>query len=451
MATYLREASVTGLYGDRDLQVVIPAEDSIAFIHGPNGIGKSTLLRLLLNLLTFNFPSLARIPFESATVTLAADDAEDVLVEVRRARDAWSLEVTIDGHTWPIEVFTAAEERAFTRYLEEFLPELVLLPNGRWWDERTASEYTLREVLAIVAERAPTGSAGRLGYDPSLAQAMPSIDVEYIGADRLRNDLAPLLRGERDAFELSGEAGSGYAGAGGSTAALFRHRRALAHGIAGARADAAAVARSLDQTFPARLVADAGRFALTGPELVESFAALDGQYAELARVGLVEDVVQAEPELPDDAPEWMRMALTLWLSDAQAKLEPLRALGTRIELFLRLARRKLADKDFEVNARDGFVIRTAAGYELAPTALSSGEQHQLLLLYRMIFRDSGRRLFLIDEPEISLHVGWQEEFVADLVEIAGVNDSQFLLATHSPLIIGERYDLLVDVTGADSL
>ncbi|MFM2438083.1 MAG: hypothetical protein RLZ55_900, partial [Actinomycetota bacterium] len=92
-----------------------------------------------------------------------------------------------------------------------------------------------------------------------------------------------------------------------------------------------------------------------------------------------------------------------------------------------------------------------AGYELAPTALSSGEQHQLLLLYRMIFRDSGRRLFLIDEPEISLHVGWQEEFVADLVEIAGVNDSQFLLATHSPLIIGERFDLLVDVTGAESL
>jgi hypothetical protein len=236
-----------------------------------------------------------------------------------------------------------------------------------------------------------------------------------------------------------------------TTTTNIKHTRDKTQAIPRSRAEAAAAARRLDQTFPARLVADAGRFALTGPELAESFAVLDTQYAELARLGLVEDVVQAEPELPDDAPEWMRMALTLWLSDAQDKLEPLRALGTRIELFLRLARRKLADKEFEVNARDGFVIRTAAGYELAPTALSSGEQHQLLLLYRMIFRDSGRRLFLIDEPEISLHVGWQEEFVADLVEIAGVNDSQFLLATHSPLIIGERFDLLVDVTGAESL
>ena len=130
MATYLREASVTGLYGDRDLQVRIPATDSIAFIHGPNGIGKSTLLRLLLNLLTLNFASLARIPFSAASVTVRMDDADparDFVVEVRRASDDWSLTVTIDGVAWPVEVFTAADERAFTAYLEEFLPELVLL------------------------------------------------------------------------------------------------------------------------------------------------------------------------------------------------------------------------------------------------------------------------------------------------------------------------------------
>lgn len=456
MATYLREASVTGLYGDRDLQVRIPATDSIAFIHGPNGIGKSTLLRLLLNLLTLNFASLARIPFSAASVTVRMDDADparDFVVEVRRASDDWSLTVTIDGVAWPVEVFTAADERAFTAYLEEFLPELVLLPNGRWWDERTAAEFTLREVLTVVADRAPTGAAPRLGYDPALAEAMPAIDVEYIGADRLRNDLAPLLRRERDAFALSGEtaSGAGYPGAGGSTAALFRHRRALAQGIADARSEAATLARSLDQTFPSRLVADADpASALSDAELATAFAALDAEYQALARLGLVEAVGQSAPQLPAAAPEWMRMALSLWLADARAKLDPLRALGIRIELFLRLARGKLADKEFQVDAADGFVIRTASGHDLSPSALSSGEQHQLLLLYRMIFRDSGRRLFLIDEPEISLHVGWQEEFVADLLQIAAINDSQFLLATHSPLIIGDRYDLLVDVTGADS-
>ena len=308
MATYLREASVTGLYGDRDLQVRIPPPTPSPSSTDPTASAKSTLLRLLLNLLTLNFASLARIPFSAASVTVRMDDADparDVVVEVHRARDDWSLTVAIDGVAWPVEVFTAADERAFTAYLEEFLPELVLLPNGRWWDERTSSEFTLREVLTVVADRAPTGAAPRLGYDPALAEAMPAIDVEYIGADRLRNDLAPLLRRERDAFALSGESasGAGYPGAGGSTTALFRHRRALAQGIADARSEAATLARSLDQTFPSRLVADADpASALSDAELATAFAALDAEYQALARLGLVEAVGQSAPQLPARPP-----------------------------------------------------------------------------------------------------------------------------------------------------
>jgi len=55
-------------------------------------------------------------------------------------------------------------------------------------------------------------------------------------------------------------------------------------------------------------------------------------------------------------------------------------------------------------------------------------------------------ILLIDEPEISLHVIWQEEFMADLEEIAKVRKQQMIIATHSPQIIGNRWKHCYDLT-----
>lgn len=69
--------------------------------------------------------------------------------------------------------------------------------------------------------------------------------------------------------------------------------------------------------------------------------------------------------------------------------------------------------------------------------LSSGEKQILVMLAQLIFRESKKKIgsvFIIDEPEISLHIEWQELFVAS-VRMASPN-TQFILATHSPSIIG---------------
>ena len=52
-------------------------------------------------------------------------------------------------------------------------------------------------------------------------------------------------------------------------------------------------------------------------------------------------------------------------------------------------------------------------------------------------------LILIDEPELSLHIAWQEEFVPDLMAIAELSRLDFLLATHSPYIVGNHEALMV--------
>ena len=72
-------------------------------------------------------------------------------------------------------------------------------------------------------------------------------------------------------------------------------------------------------------------------------------------------------------------------------------------------------------------------------ALSSGEQHLIVLIGRLIFETSKESLVLIDEPEISFHPEWQEKFIEILNEIKTMNGFDVILATHSPILIGEEY------------
>ncbi len=67
----------------------------------------------------------------------------------------------------------------------------------------------------------------------------------------------------------------------------------------------------------------------------------------------------------------------------------------------------------------------------------------LVLAYQVLFLSLLHPiLVLIDEPEISLHVLWQDRLVDQLTEMAVARDQTFILATHSPTLIGAREDLM---------
>jgi energy-coupling factor transporter ATP-binding protein EcfA2 len=77
--------------------------------------------------------------------------------------------------------------------------------------------------------------------------------------------------------------------------------------------------------------------------------------------------------------------------------------------------------------------------------LSSGEKQILVMIAQLIFGEK-REIFIIDEPELSLHLGWQEIFVESIMSAS--KDTQFILATHSPTIVGaienEKYCLVLN-------
>ncbi|MFM0158773.1 AAA family ATPase, partial [Paraburkholderia sediminicola] len=75
--------------------------------------------------------------------------------------------------------------------------------------------------------------------------------------------------------------------------------------------------------------------------------------------------------------------------------------------------------------------------------LSSGEQHEIVLMYDLLFRVRPNTLVLIDEPELSLHVTWQKAFLRDLLGIVAAANFDVILATHSPFVVGDRSDLAI--------
>jgi len=79
------------------------------------------------------------------------------------------------------------------------------------------------------------------------------------------------------------------------------------------------------------------------------------------------------------------------------------------------------------------------------TSLSSGEAQIFVILTNLVFGPASQRknVFIIDEPELSLHLRWQEMFVDSV--LSANSNTQFIMATHSPSIILERTNDCIDV------
>jgi len=67
------------------------------------------------------------------------------------------------------------------------------------------------------------------------------------------------------------------------------------------------------------------------------------------------------------------------------------------------------------------------------------------MLYNLLFEVRPGTLVLLDEPELSLHVAWAKHFIKDLQRIVVLSDIDVVVATHSPDLINDRWDLTVEL------
>ena len=70
---------------------------------------------------------------------------------------------------------------------------------------------------------------------------------------------------------------------------------------------------------------------------------------------------------------------------------------------------------------------------ISPYKLSSGEKQILVILLTVLIQDQQRCVLFMDEPEVSLHVEWQQQLIS-LIRKLNPN-VQIILTTHSPAVI----------------
>lgn len=165
--------------------------------------------------------------------------------------------------------------------------------------------------------------------------------------------------------------------------------------------------------------------------------------------GILDKEADAPISLPEGNLDYaIARVLSVYVDDTSTKLSSLSTLLLRIQLFKNLIKQRFTTKNVEVSKDGGFEI--AAHKSKVPLEkLSSGEQHQLVLFFELLFELKSNALILIDEPELSLHVAWQKKFISDLKSIIALNGFDVILATHSPQLISHWTNIVVELGEVD--
>ena len=122
--------------------------------------------------------------------------------------------------------------------------------------------------------------------------------------------------------------------------------------------------------------------------------------------------------------------------DREHIFAPLRRYEAIVNLFL-------DGKSVKVDESGQLKIESPSPSELNLFMLSSGEKQILILLTQALLKVDEPVVYIADEPELSLHILWQERLLESLVTLSG--KIQLIVATHSPDIVGRYRDKVIDL------
>ncbi|EFF84561.1 MULTISPECIES: AAA family ATPase [Acinetobacter] len=72
-------------------------------------------------------------------------------------------------------------------------------------------------------------------------------------------------------------------------------------------------------------------------------------------------------------------------------------------------------------------------------SLSMGEKNLLTLLLLVFLNRQKEVLFLLDEPDLSMHISWQKRFIKTIAQLSP--RSKFIISTHSPAMIDNSLNI----------
>ncbi|MBR0191273.1 MAG: ATP-binding protein [Thermoguttaceae bacterium] len=146
----------------------------------------------------------------------------------------------------------------------------------------------------------------------------------------------------------------------------------------------------------------------------------------------------------DDAYKNNRKFLETYISVFGSTVNAYEDIYQKIDLFSKILNKRNELTHKVVKFSENGIQMEFQGEPLDLNCLSSGEKNDFVMFYNLIFKAKTNGVILVDEPEISLHIEWQEEYLDHLIKICRLNNMQAIVATHSPNIISRHCDLILD-------
>lgn len=470
---------VTKLYAENVhgyLPINIDFFEDITFLTGLNGSGKTSALRLLMALLTPNIKELSSIAFSQAEVTIF-DNEQSIVIKANKNLERVDLQISIVGESLLIssselELFidTKRDEEPLALLQDKYLSNPVFqairkisTPMFLGLDRRFFVPGTMADDIDETRRR--EYMARRYWSDDStvrsVAPAASLIEVNYLVVTRMQEirvkqeQLDEKLRGQffAKAFEYKPSGLRNHSGTTPSREEINQYRKQL------------------------EKIEKAGEgLKIPVPEIQ---TAMTHFIEKMSRV--VDSLEKKNPILPPQNlpkknkkdprnnppkskepnifPEIDYLEWIINKPQADRILEHLQLLNEYIEKrdslrdpinrFLLLVNSFLSQTKKEVAVTNtGQLTVSVIGNSEARhiSALSSGERQLLVMLAHLSLNPNldGSGIFIVDEPELSLHIDWQEKFV-DAIREANPK-VQLILATHSPAIILDRIESCISLS-----
>ena len=441
---------VHGLYGRFNHELTFNPSERVSIMIGPNGFGKTMILRILNAIFNLRVHGLERMPFE--TVTVHFDDKSTLEVRRipaepggRRRRQPFSLEIEfsnaegLHGPFVPEERVRREDLPLPVNSIEDWIPELDQIGPGEWIHRRTGDILDLDDVVLDFGELLPVPVA-QSDIPPWLDDIKKGISVRFIGTERLIDPPVGSYWESRYRRPYPRAI---------PKRTITRYSEQLGEMVQQKLTEYATLSQSLDRTFPGRLVEGNTTPMLSVDELQVKLQEVESKRTRVAEAGFLgEDIDTFSLPIINQIDESKQGVLAVYANDALKKLSVFDDLYARVDTLKRIANSRLLYKQISVSS-EGLSVSEEDGSNLDLEMLSSGEQHELVLLYDLLFETAQNSLIMIDEPELSLHVAWQEQILGDLQAMAELSDFHVLLATHSPEIIGGRWDLTIELKGPE--
>ena len=439
----IKEIKAEGLFGMFNHTIPLNSDSRITIIYGENGIGKTMIFKLMDWIFSLSLPSfikLIKAPFD--LITVLYEDNSSLTVSNTNKKNITFTFVNKKGKETEFSItknFSEKDIFEISNSIERHIP-LRRISENKFMDFNTRETFSIEEVLLKYGDLLPPLFSNRKKTIPAkLKEIISQTNLYFIQTQRLfslSNNNNKTFHWEDDQVTILEDTAT-------------RYSNELSTTIRQKTSEYRKLSDDLKNSLGQRILSKKVKMDYSVIELQELADTVEEKRKQLQNVGLIENF-NDNFHIPDDILDVDKAILAVNIQDMQTQLKVYEndSFYDRLKLFIEiLNERRLSYKKISISEKNGFSFRNINGEDLKPKDLSSGEQHELVLLYQLLFKIPENSLILLDEPEISLHISWQKEFILDMDDIINLRGFDILLATHSPSIINGNWDLTVSLKG----